>query len=226
MPKISLVTTDDVLGHALSRPLVRKLGYDLSLIETLPEKNSELSVDLILYEASLHRPVEEHLAILNRYTHTYPVIALLKYSNMPFIESLLRSGVIDYLTIPCPTERMQTTIRNALALHHLRQNMDHLLRTNHVSHQARSALRQISLTHEDGTFKKLRELENEIIFQALEMQNGCLARTAKKLGIGRTTLYRKLKETVDKSKELIYNLNTAIPESNGYQPMTQFAQEM
>lgn len=226
MPKIFLVTSDGALGHALSRPLIHKLGYDLALMESMPESCSRASAGIILYEASLHRSAEEHLTVLNRYIHIYPVVALLKYSNMPFTESLLKSGVIDYLTIPCPTERIQTTIRNALALHNLKYNMESLLHAHSASVSTSRPVRYVSLTHEDGSTKRLKYLETEIILQTLELQNGCLARTAKRLGIGRTTLYRKLKHTINKSKELAIALNTAIPDSNGYQSLTQFAQEV
>ncbi len=39
-----------------------------------------------------------------------------------------------------------------------------------------------------------KETQREMIIKTLEEQDGNLSRTAKKLGIGRTTLYRLLKQ--------------------------------
>lgn len=224
MPKLGLVTNDEVLGHALGRPLTQKLGYDLVLLSSIPEARAELDADLILYETSLQRPIEEHIAVLNRHAHCIPIVAILKYSNVGYTESLIRTGIVDYVTIPCTAERLQTTIRNALALHHLRDSINHLLQNEHPRHRLESTIhhtRHITLLREDGAFKQLEEIQTEIILLTLDMHHGCLARTAKKLGIGRTTLYRKLKQVTNKSKELVQALNTPISnnshnEHNGY----------
>ena len=39
--------------------------------------------------------------------------------------------------------------------------------------------------------------ERQLIFDALKECNGCKTRTARKLGISRTTLWRKLQQNVD-----------------------------
>lgn len=44
----------------------------------------------------------------------------------------------------------------------------------------------------DGHVRTLREIEAEFIQVALTRSRGCVAETARTLGIGRTTLYRKL----------------------------------
>ena len=45
-----------------------------------------------------------------------------------------------------------------------------------------------------GQIKKLRSIENEVIQLAIESSGGCMTRAAKNLGIGRSTLYRKMDE--------------------------------
>lgn len=217
MPKLCLVTKDDILGHALARPLIHKLGYELTLLPAIPETRSEVDSDLLLYEISMQCPLEEHVAILARNAQVIPVIVLQKYSNLAYTEALMKTGILDYLTIPCPTERLQTTIRNALALHHLRHSMENWLRAGaHQNHfpQPPQPSRHVTLTHEDGGFKRLKELEIEIILMTLEMHHGCLARTAKRLGIGRTTLYRKLKYASTIAKPLPHALGTL--QENGH----------
>ncbi|RMF13597.1 MAG: sigma-54-dependent Fis family transcriptional regulator, partial [Alphaproteobacteria bacterium] len=50
----------------------------------------------------------------------------------------------------------------------------------------------ISLIGGDGRVRNLRDLEREIIARALALTEGCMSETARLLGIGRSTLYRKI----------------------------------
>ena len=52
----------------------------------------------------------------------------------------------------------------------------------------------LSLTGEDGDIKRLEEIEGEIIRFALQHYRGHMSEVSRRLGIGRSTLYRKLKE--------------------------------
>ena len=52
----------------------------------------------------------------------------------------------------------------------------------------------ISLVDESGDMRKLEELEAEIIRFALQHYRGHMSAVSRRLGIGRSTLYRKLKE--------------------------------
>ncbi len=61
------------------------------------------------------------------------------------------------------------------------------------------------LTTDEGDIKELDEIEAEMIRFAIELYNGKLSEVAKRLGIGRSTLYRRLKELgieSDKSGDL------------------------
>jgi two-component system, NtrC family, response regulator HydG len=48
--------------------------------------------------------------------------------------------------------------------------------------------------HADGQSLNLSEVEKDVIAQALRKFNGNLTRTSEELGIGRSTLYRKIEE--------------------------------
>ncbi len=52
----------------------------------------------------------------------------------------------------------------------------------------------ISLISSEGQVKKLEEIEGEAIRFAMEIYNGRMSEIARRLGIGRSTLYRKMKE--------------------------------
>jgi DNA-binding NtrC family response regulator len=46
----------------------------------------------------------------------------------------------------------------------------------------------------EGEVRKLEEIEREVICLALQFNKGCVTQAAVQLGIGRSTLYRKLPE--------------------------------
>jgi len=52
----------------------------------------------------------------------------------------------------------------------------------------------LSLTNETGEIRDLAEIERDVIRFALELYDGKMSKISRELGIGRSTLYRKLKE--------------------------------
>jgi len=52
----------------------------------------------------------------------------------------------------------------------------------------------VKLTGIDGHLRKLEEIEHELIKLAIEKYDGHMSEVARRLGIGRSTLYRKLRE--------------------------------
>ncbi|MEL6576551.1 MAG: helix-turn-helix domain-containing protein, partial [Pseudomonadota bacterium] len=59
---------------------------------------------------------------------------------------------------------------------------------------AADAAARDALVDEDGQIRKLAEIEAEAIQRALTIYHGRMAEVARRLGIGRSTLYRKLEE--------------------------------
>ena len=56
-----------------------------------------------------------------------------------------------------------------------------------------------ALVDEQGKMRSLKSVQEEAIRFALDYSGGCMTRAAKSLGIGRSTLYRKIKEFEQKS---------------------------
>ena len=52
----------------------------------------------------------------------------------------------------------------------------------------------LPLLQDAGEFRTMSELEQDIIKAAITHYNGCMSKVARKLGIGRSTLYRKLED--------------------------------
>jgi hypothetical protein len=57
-----------------------------------------------------------------------------------------------------------------------------------------SATSGFTVTGIDGHLRKLEEIEHELIRFAIEKYDGHMSEVARRLGIGRSTLYRKLRE--------------------------------
>jgi DNA-binding NtrC family response regulator len=57
-----------------------------------------------------------------------------------------------------------------------------------------SSSHMLALADETGQFRKFEALESDIIRMAIERYKGHMSEVARRLGIGRSTLYRKLKE--------------------------------
>ena len=47
---------------------------------------------------------------------------------------------------------------------------------------------------ENGDIRTMEEMEGDVIRYAIDLYDGRMSKVARKLGIGRSTLYRKLKE--------------------------------
>jgi DNA-binding NtrC family response regulator len=63
-----------------------------------------------------------------------------------------------------------------------------------VQHRGASASYAIGVADASGHMRKLEELEAEIIRMAITRYHGRMSEVARRLGIGRSTLYRKLKD--------------------------------
>jgi DNA-binding NtrC family response regulator len=53
---------------------------------------------------------------------------------------------------------------------------------------------EIAITDDSGHFRKLQEIEGEMIRLAIDRYSGHMSEVARRLGIGRSTLYRKVRE--------------------------------
>ena len=68
------------------------------------------------------------------------------------------------------------------------------LRSGRAHDSAQARLTRLSVTDAAGHIRKFEELESEIIRMAISRYEGHMSEVARRLGIGRSTLYRKLKE--------------------------------
>ena len=109
------------------------------------------------------------------------------FERMVEIRTLLglELGAYDYLSLPLDPIRLRTTLRNAIERQRLRQR---------VACLEEAAPTESPHGRGEEPLLPLVEIERLAIVNALRQTRGNLSAVGRQLGIGRTTLYRKLKK--------------------------------
>ncbi|MGE0755130.1 MAG: helix-turn-helix domain-containing protein, partial [Alphaproteobacteria bacterium] len=113
-----------------------------------------------------------------------------------------RNGAYDYHVKPVASEKMVLSLRHAYDMRRMRSYItrleQHIAEQGDISAHEKEVIFMNQMHHmlvdENGELKSLKALEREIIEAALRYTNGCVSRAARSLGIGRSTLYRKVGE--------------------------------
>jgi DNA-binding NtrC family response regulator len=121
-----------------------------------------------------------------------PLITIVPYGNVGMVEQIIAHGADDYISQPISIERLRTTLRNALRLRML------LLGANAGTAEryrlATGSRNDRWLSDADGRWRTLKEIEDMAIDHAIRNCDGCITQAARLLGVGRSTLYRKMQE--------------------------------
>ncbi len=148
-----------------------------------------------------------------------PVILLLPYGEESLAQKALRIGVHDFLVKPVAMEKLKLSIQHAITISHMRRYIDrlerHISSNASITHDEKNSI-MLSQMHsflidEKGDIKPLHILEQEIIRSVLRYSNGCVSRAARSLGIGRSTLYRKVDMIRDDTIQMVRATHTARP---------------
>ncbi len=101
----------------------------------------------------------------------YPVIVLASASQIPYAVSLMKVGIFGYIFLPIQPDEVNIMVERAIIYWR-------------------------SLERGSGKFeiKTLKEMESEYIRKVYAECGFCKKETAKRLGIGRNTLWRKLRQ--------------------------------
>lgn len=124
----------------------------------------------------------------------------------------LHHGADDFVMLPPCPHRLQVTLRHLLRLKRMAEELE-ALRSLHTQHGANGHVVSgnghvgngvIRVLGEDNHVFPLRRMEKEAIRLALKHYDGCISHAARRLGIGRSTLYRKMDElNIAYERELI-----------------------
>jgi DNA-binding NtrC family response regulator len=193
MTRAILVIDDELQGrYMLCSAINDKLSY--RTIETDSELQASNHLrssdtkkpDMILFDISKVPNPCEKIFNIKKAEKSIPIVVLVKYGDYDTAMAAVEAGALDFLTKPVSVERMRVTFRNVILLRDLYS-------VNSNSYV--ESVMTFSMLADDGNVRKIHELEKEAIHRAIQHYDGCMAEVARRLGIGRSTLYRKLNYT-------------------------------
>jgi len=213
---IFIVDGEPAQRGMLESSLKNRLGYRTlsvncadSAINHFTHSNSQ-RMDVILYDCSSIRIIEM-IAALKTLCAYAPIVVLVKYGDYETAAAALMAGAQDFLTKPVAIERMSTTFRNLILLRDARNEVERLRRERamnaessqltQANTQAQNPAHALALVTDDGNIRRMQEIEAEAIRFALQYYHGRMTEVARRLGIGRSTLYRKLSEFEVRQRE-------------------------
>lgn len=203
MPETILIVDDEISQLRMAEFVVKdKLHYRTVTANSGQEaiqwimSGKQPAPDLILLD--LMMPKVDGLEVIRAvkaYRPQLPIIVFTQYGDHDNAMRAVQAGANDFLNKPVVLERMRLSIQNALAMQRMANYIETADRQGSVNMAISDAPTQRAFLDPQGRMKKLRTLEDEAIQFALDHADGCMTRAAKSLGIGRSTLYRKLGES-------------------------------
>lgn len=193
MTRTILVIDDELHGrYMLCSAINDKLAYKTMEVDSDLQASHYLASpdvkkpDMILFDLSRIGNAGEKISNIKKAHKSIPVVVLVKYGDYETAMAAVEAGAQDFLTKPVSVERMRVTFRNTILMHDL-----HSINSNDYVENVMT----FSLLADDGNIRKIHDLEKEAINRAIQHYDGCMAEVARRLGIGRSTLYRKLNYT-------------------------------
>jgi len=159
---------------------------------------------IVLLDVEVHNS-EQVGGYIKRFKASYPssaILVLIGFGESNAEQTVIDSGADDVLLRPVSLMRLSLTLRNLSELVNRRNISD-----DPYSSMMSGSSDSVSLLNADGTLKRLHKMEQDVISFAVEYCHGHISNTAKALGIGRSTLYRKLDaiQTRTKFEERVLN---------------------
>ncbi|MDI4666800.1 response regulator [Xanthobacter autotrophicus] len=224
-----LVEDDPVEARRLSGALTH-LGYDVALAEDGDAALEHLGVrvfDVVLLDLVL--PGLDGMGVLGAMAArgiVAPVVVQVTAAGLDAAADAIRAGARDFVVKPAGALRLQVALANAVALGHgavpasrperaLPDNVVPFVPAGAATPFAPPPRRGAGTADEAGIAyarleaaghaRRLEQIEAEAIRFACHLYGGRMAEVARRLGIGRSTLYRKLAEldpdTVGRNRE-------------------------
>lgn len=159
------------------------------------EANSELEAkhhlaaegkkpDIILFDISRIDQPYKQISTLKNTAAYVPIVVITKYGDYDTAQQSIRHGAQDFLIKPVSPDRMKVTFNNMVLLYKL------IMASSNAKTIGNTIV--FSLFDDNGNIRTIEDLEWIAIDHAIQYYNGCMSEVARGLGIGRSTLYRKL----------------------------------
>ena len=181
--RVLLIVEDRELMQALEQTL---LGEGIE-VEVLPE-GGDLGARLkdhehlvVILDADMRSlPGAEYLARIRAAAAEVPCVVLTGVSS-GIRDRLMAGGATDYVDKPLDRVRLKTAVKHAIDCNALRARVNNLQTALGVGGE-----------HDPDTIVPMEKEERRILSRALRITGWNVKETARKLGIGRATVYRKI----------------------------------
>jgi len=219
MSEVVLVVDDDPVQRCLLEAMVGRFGYRAKVAEggdtaiKILKGPDATRIDAIVLD--LVMPDLDGLGVLARMREiglNVPVIVQTAQGGIDGVASAMRLGAADFVVKPANAERLQVSLRNALATRALAGELERLklgLSSESITTQpliepspgiaaswpepdSHVASHSVPLVDLRGDVRPLEDIEREAIRFAIARYRGQMSEVARRLKIGRSTLYRKL----------------------------------
>lgn len=210
---VIIINNEKIQRDILNNFIQNCLGYRTLTTATIQEAayyfqpNQSYCPDLILLDWPMGN--KEDIERLRNISIHAPIVAMIKFGDYDSALEALNAGAQDFLPKPVAMERISTTFRNLLLLRDALGEVERLRQERFVHNEAPvlgSKAKSVgpmpfTLIGEDGNIRRMQEIEAESIRFAMQYYHGRMTEVARRLGIGRSTLYRKLSELSIRQKE-------------------------
>jgi DNA-binding NtrC family response regulator len=201
--RILVIDGDPAQRDLLTCSLQNRLGYKITVAASAHEAEQYFygdpaaKPDLVLFDwppAGKECPDTLFKAL----TLHAPMVVLVKYGDYEAALNRLDAGAQDFLTKPVAIQRVSTTFRNLLLLQEARREVERLRREQaggekYAQHATgNGSYSSLPATGMDGNIRRMEDIEADAIRFAMQHYHGRMTEVARRLGIGRSTLYRKL----------------------------------
>jgi DNA-binding NtrC family response regulator len=222
MSEVVLVVDDDPVQRRLLEAMLGRFGYLAKVADggdaalKVLKGPDATRIDAIVLD--LVMPDLDGLGVLARMREiglNIPVIVQTAQGGIDGVASAMRLGAADFVVKPANAERLQVSLRNALATRVLAGELERLklsLSSESITTQpliesspgiaaswpepdnraAPVALHSVPLVDPLGNIRPLEDIERDAIRFAISNYRGQMSEVARRLKIGRSTLYRKL----------------------------------
>jgi DNA-binding NtrC family response regulator len=211
---ILVVDANDSYSQQLHSILFTQLKYNLHTVKNVQEalaglNNSQSKPDMALVSTADPEAALSAIKLLKGCMTSLPVIVMTGGGEQP-VGLLLDAGANDVLMHNASVARIRASLANTLSIRRMSQYISYLEQQcaasavpmrydgNHSADHSATVHDGVQdrmsslLLDSQGHMKKLKLIEKEIIQFALHHCSGCMTHAAKNLGIGRSTLYRRV----------------------------------
>ncbi len=194
MTSVLLISDNSSRSAPLAGIIKERLHYPLRALPVAALSNlssGELgSFDILILDISSEavQALANEIRQIRKYVNTISILVLYPFGDTDAEALAAHAGADDMLARPISFERLQFTLKNLMRIKQI--HLAALSQGGMLINKGKT----VALLDDQGKMKKIRALEAEAIVYALEYYHGQIAKVARALGIGRSTLYRKMDE--------------------------------